>query len=119
MDYSFSGFHVIADIFFVPIESLLYHEQINQVLALAVERGGASLIRVETAVYDSYGFTAFALLKESHVSLHTYPEENAAFIDVFTCGKSNPRIIMDVLIDYFKPGKTVLTEITRGYTADN
>ena len=37
--------------------------------------------------FDPQGLTMISLLKESHLSIHTWPENNSACIDLFTCGK--------------------------------
>lgn len=37
----------------------------------------------------SGGATAFALLAESHISVHTWPERGKVVVDVFTCGSES------------------------------
>jgi S-adenosylmethionine decarboxylase len=37
-------------------------------------------------LFEPYGLTAMALLAESHISIHTWPERGLAAIDFFTCG---------------------------------
>ena len=42
--------------------------------------------------FDIQGVTAIALLAESHISIHTWPEKGMAVCDVFTCGEhTSPR----------------------------
>jgi S-adenosylmethionine decarboxylase len=36
--------------------------------------------------FDPQGVTGLALLAESHISIHTWPESGYAAVDVFTCG---------------------------------
>lgn len=48
--------------------------------------GGATVLQSHIHRFEPTGVTAFLLLAESHCSLHTWPEERAAELDVFTCG---------------------------------
>jgi len=45
------------------------------------------------------GATAFALLAESHISVHTWPEFGSIVIDIFTCGDE---MNLPALIEFFK-----------------
>ena len=40
------------------------------------------------------GFTLVVLLQESHLSIHTFPENNEAHLDLFTCGDYDPEFIL-------------------------
>jgi S-adenosylmethionine decarboxylase len=52
-------------------------------------------------------------LAESHLSIHTFPENGSCAIDVYTCGDMNARKGMDVLIEYFKPIEVSMKEVSR------
>ena len=43
------------------------------------------------------GVTAFLLLAESHISLHTYPEHGLLLLDVLTCGDGDPDGVLELL----------------------
>lgn len=55
-----------------------------------VHNSGASILQATKHEFYPQGFTAVVLLAESHVSIHTYPEEGIAYIDCFTCGNLEP-----------------------------
>jgi S-adenosylmethionine decarboxylase proenzyme len=59
-------------------------------------------------------FTALYLLAESHISIHTWPENNYIALDVFTCGQGNTQLIVDKLIHYFEPLSVSSHYVTRG-----
>ena len=52
----------------------------------AAKRAGATLLNLITHRFDPQGVTGLALLAESHISIHTWPENGYAAVDVFTCG---------------------------------
>ena len=58
-----------------------------------------------------------SLLKESHFSIHTWPEKNQACIDIFTCGKfryDTDKIKMETIIKkFFNTTKIRIRQIDR------
>ena len=48
----------------------------------------ASVLNLVSNKFEPFGVTAIALLAESHLSIHTWPESQYAAIDIFTCGKN-------------------------------
>jgi len=62
------------------------------VLANASNLAESTLLNISSYKFDPHGVTAVALLAESHISIHTWPENGMAVCDVFTCGDhTNPR----------------------------
>ena len=65
---------------------------IRNVLANAAQLSESTLLNVSSHKFSPCGVTAIALLAESHISIHTWPENGLAVCDVFTCGEhTNPR----------------------------
>ena len=60
---------------------------IRDVLVNAAECSGSTLLAVSSHKFEPQGVTAVALLAESHISIHTWPEKHMAVCDVFTCGE--------------------------------
>ncbi len=58
---------------------------IETIVAEAI-RGGATVLHEWSYQFEPHGVTAIAALAESHISIHTWPEEERAELDVFTCG---------------------------------
>ena len=68
-------------------ENLLDDEShIRNVLVKAAQLCKSTLLEVSSHKFDPQGVTAIALLAESHISIHTWPEMGIAVCDVFTCG---------------------------------
>jgi len=59
------------------------------------------------------GITGIACLAESHISVHTWPEDNFAAFDIFMCGKAQPESAIAILKHYFS-GTEKVTMLKRG-----
>ncbi len=61
-------------------------ERIRQDMIDAVNHIGATILSHMEHQFDPIGVSVVLMLSESHASVHTYPEQKACFLDVFTCG---------------------------------
>ena len=53
---------------------------------------------------DIGGVSIIALIVESHISLHTWPESRYATVDIYSCGnESNPSLAFDYIVSMLKP----------------
>lgn len=84
--YSTYGRHVAMDLREVEFEKLNDLEFLRQVLIEAAERCGATIVGENFIQFQPQGVTGVLVLSESHLSIHTYPEEGFAAIDCYTCG---------------------------------
>ena len=76
---------------------------VKEALREAAEAAGATLLGLITHKFEPQGVTAVALLSESHLSLHSWPEYGYASIDAFTCGDhTNPEAACHSLKYAFK-----------------
>jgi len=85
------GKHIIAE--FCECNTLLLNNPRFIIYAMedAILQSGANLIDdIKYHHFSPYGITAIALLSESHMSIHTYPEKRYAAVDIFTCGGAEP-----------------------------
>lgn len=80
------GRHVVADGSSVTSAHLNDGAYLAEILASSSVRGGATVLFTHVEQFPEQGVTAFCVLAESHVSIHTYPEFYVALLDVFTCG---------------------------------
>ncbi|EKD84157.1 MAG: hypothetical protein ACD_39C00214G0001 [uncultured bacterium] len=98
--------HIIADFSDCPLDRLETGAAGESALAEAVKESGLSCILIKSHQFDPTGYTAAALLAESHITLHTWPEYLAGQIDIFTCGShARARKAYDVLKRLFAPGQ--------------
>ncbi|MGB9151483.1 MAG: adenosylmethionine decarboxylase [Alphaproteobacteria bacterium] len=115
----FAGRHVIIDLWDVPGPLLADMELIKSALAEAAKTSGATLLNMDLHRFEpNGGISGVAVLAESHISIHTWPERGYAAIDAFMCGQAVPTRSIGVLERAFTPGKIDFYEIKRGVVAD-
>lgn len=109
------GRHLLADLEGVAAEWLADPGLIESLLHDAARTAGASPLFGKFHQFgEGLGVTGVLLLKESHISIHTWPEYGFAAIDVFMCGNSRPDLAIEVLRKAFAPTRVYLTEQVRG-----
>jgi len=59
---------------------------IRDIMFQAANKCNSTLIKLHSHKFSPQGVTAVALLAESHISIHTWPETGVAVCDIFTCG---------------------------------
>src|SRR3569832_1065574 len=110
---TYAGSHLIIDLW--EAEGLGDRDRIEQALIDAVKEAGATLLHIHLHTFtDGGGISGVAVLAESHISVHTWPEKGYAAFDVFMCGDAQPRKAMDVFKRAFNPGRIVVGDHKRG-----
>lgn len=106
-EYQFLGRHFLASYLDCDETAIKDVVALRKAMDEAVISCGATLLDSCEFVFKPDGLTVIYLLSESHASIHTYPEKNACFVDLFTCGdKCSAENFDRVLRAYLKP-KTV------------
>ena len=72
-----------------------------------------TILNISKHKFEPQGFTILALLAESHISFHTFPEKDMISFDFFTCGKISPSIAIDIVKKEFKHKRIVKKEFNR------
>ena len=102
--YEFLGSHYFASFVDCNHEKIINIGELKKILFTAIQSSGASILNHVEHFFDNNGYTCVILLSESHCSIHTYPEHNSFYIDLFTCGTScNSHTFRSILNDYFEP----------------
>jgi len=113
---TFAGAHLIVDL--RGAKRLDDVEFIEKTLIEAAQAAGATLLHTHCHPFTGGGVSGVAVLSESHISIHTWPEHGFAALDVFMCGKCDPLDTLPVLRRAFEPGAVDVQEILRGKAAD-
>lgn len=107
-----AGAHLIVDLYDARYLDDIDH--IEATLRHCVEAAGATLLHIHLHHFAPNGVSGVAVLAESHISIHTWPESGYAALDVFMCGNAEPDRCIPVLRDAFKPKRIGVSELLRG-----
>jgi len=108
----FAGTHLIIEV--IKGEGLDDEARIQRAFRECVETCGATLLHIHTHKFSPQGVSGVAVLAESHISVHTWPEIGYGAFDVFMCGEAQPWRAVDVLRRTFNAGDVRVTELLRG-----
>lgn len=110
---TYAGSHLIIDLW--DAEGLDDRDRIEQAMIDAVKAAGATLLHIHLHKFsEGGGISGVAVLAESHISVHTWPEKAYAAFDVFMCGEAEPKKALAVFKAAFNPGRLVIGEHKRG-----
>jgi S-adenosylmethionine decarboxylase len=108
-----AGVHLIIDLH--GAERLDDLEHIEATLRRCVEAARATLLHIHLHHFQpSGGVSGVAVLAESHISIHTWPEVGYAALDVFMCGSAEPDQCIPVLREAFAAKRVEVNELLRG-----
>ncbi len=109
-DFEFVGRHMMSSYVGCDRDALRDLDALEEAMQQAVEASGATLLTSARHVFPPDGMTIVMLLSESHASIHTYPEHNSCFVDLFTCGLDCRAEEFDaVLRAYLRPAESNAT----------
>ncbi len=110
-----AGVHLIVDLH--EAERLDDIGHIETTLRRCVEAARATLLHIHLHHFHPNGVSGVAVLAESHISIHTWPEAGYAALDVFMCGSADPDQCIPVLRGAFSAKHVGVNEILRGRRA--
>jgi S-adenosylmethionine decarboxylase len=108
-----AGVHLLLDLFGAAHMSDM--EVVETTLRRCVDAAGATLLHIHLHRFEpNDGISGVAVLAESHMSIHTWPETQYAALDIFMCGQARPERCIEILLEAFKPQRAVMEQILRG-----
>lgn len=112
------GTQLIAEFLDCQHAHLLAHcDQMEALLRVGIPHCGLDLRQIAVHQFDPIGVTAVAIIGESHVALHTYPETQHVAVDIFTCapGALGPAQLLEWLKTQLQPREVRTAELLRGH----
>ncbi|MAM60484.1 adenosylmethionine decarboxylase [Maritimibacter sp. UBA3975] len=108
----YAGTHLILEV--VDGFGLDDETRIQTAFREIVDTCGATLLHIHTHKFSPQGVSGVAVLAESHISVHTWPEIGYGAFDVFMCGNAQPWLAVDVLKRAFDTDDVRMKELLRG-----
>lgn len=107
-----AGVHLIIDVY--GGRRLDDIDHVDATLRRCVDAAGATLLHLHLHHFQPDGVSGVAVLAESHISIHTWPEAGYAALDVFMCGSANPDKCVPILREAFSAKRVAVSELLRG-----
>ena len=106
--------HFLLELYRCDGEKLNDESFVRCTLNRAAKLAKATVLNLISNRFEPQGVTAIALLAESHISIHTWPESNYSAIDIFTCGQNMmPELASQFLIESLRAKEHSLRVIQR------
>jgi len=113
----YAGNHLLIDLFGAKRLDDIKH--MEQTLKQCVKAAGATALHFHLHHFTpNGGISGVAVLSESHISVHSWPEADYAAFDVFMCGDAQPELCVDILKDAFQARAAVVKTHQRGDQLD-
>ena len=110
--------HLLLELYRCDSEKLNDESFLRCTLNRAAKLANATVLNLMSNKFEPQGVTAIALLAESHISIHTWPESNYSAVDIFTCGQNMlPELASQYLIGALKAEEHFLRVIERNSPA--
>lgn len=113
--HEFTGRHILGELYGVSFEKVNNLDFMENLLRRGAEAANATICGTIVKKFKPQGLSILILLSESHVSVHTYPEKESIFFDIFTCGiKCKPYKFVEVIENELKPSEKNIKVVERG-----
>ena len=112
-EMTYAGQHIILDLWNVQFDNKV--TTLEEIIKAAIIVSKAMLLHIHLHRFGkSQGISGVALLAESHISVHTWPERNYIAFDIFMCGDTFPNLAANSLVKALKPSKKDIYILKRG-----
>lgn len=114
---SYAGVHLLIE--FYGAKDLDNLQLVEETFQEAVMACGATLLGMKFHHFSPYGgISGVAIVMESHLTIHSWPELGYAAIDIFLCGGLDAYRAIPVLKRAFQPERVQIIELKRGMMTD-
>lgn len=118
--YSQKAQHILIDVKFnrypKELEDVGFWQNLGEA---ALKKGNYCLLKRHFHCFEPMGLSGFWLLSESHLSVHTWPDVNQIFLDLFSCGsKASTKLVVGHLVaglEELKGRVQIRKELERGF----
>ncbi len=109
------GRHLLVELYGCDASRLDDAEFLRTECAAAASAMGATVVGVHAHRFEPVGVSVVVVLAESHLALHTWPEQSTASLDIFTCSTlTDPHRAKSHLADCLQSRHAAELELDRG-----
>ena len=111
----YAGSHIIIDLWNTRFDNKI--NTLKKIIKKAVLIANATMLHIHLHRFGKEeGISGVAILAESHISVHTWPERDYIAFDIFMCGNTYPELASEFLVKILKPERKKIEIIKRGIT---
>lgn len=116
----FRGRHLIVDAYGVESKKLKNKKLLTRLLEKLPQKIKMRILKkpvigeIVSDKYPTWGLSGFVILYESHISFHTWPEENYVALDVYSCREFDPKEAVQYIKKYLSTKQMKVKSIIRG-----
>jgi S-adenosylmethionine decarboxylase len=88
--------------------------QLTSAAGTAVRAGDGHVLETSHVIFPNGAITLVLILAESHLSIHTWPEEDLIAIDLFSCGAIDGQAVVDDLVAALQLRTVTVRRVDRG-----
>lgn len=106
--------HILFTLKECNVDFLEDQQYVRMTLYNAAKETKSTLLNLSVHKFEPQGMTGIAMLAESHISIHTWPEKSMAVCDVFTCGEHTlPQAGVEYMKQRFESSDMIMKEFVR------
>ncbi|MFH1777487.1 MAG: adenosylmethionine decarboxylase [Candidatus Omnitrophota bacterium] len=110
---TYAGTHLLIELW--GAKNINSVKLVKKTLLAAVKACDVTLLSIDLHRFSPFnGISGVAVIKESHITIHTWPEFKYAALDIFVCGNASPYKAISVFKNGFKPKKIQIMDVKRG-----
>ena len=103
-----------VDATFTPSSPVSDISQLTAMACAAVRAGDGHVLETSHVIFPNGAITLVLILAESHLSIHTWPEEDLVAIDLFSCGAIDGQAVVDDLVAALQLQTVTIRRVDRG-----
>ncbi|MAJ24349.1 MAG: adenosylmethionine decarboxylase [Rickettsiales bacterium] len=113
---AYAGKHIVIDLWNTTFDNKV--STLKKIIKKAINIANAKMLHIHLHRFGKeQGISGVAVLAESHISVHTWPEREYIAFDIFMCGDTMPEMAAKYLVKFLNPKRKNINIIKRGITA--
>lgn len=108
----------VLDAALTPLSPVADIARLTAYATAAVQAGHGNVLDASHVIFPNGAITLVLILAESHLSIHTWPEEDLIAVDLFSCGSIDGPKVISELVRLLRLADVSVRQLTRGAQAD-